>query len=215
MSKISDRRKNALESGAADYARKRQDIVQAAAALFKDVGLGNATMDEVAKRAGLDRASLYYYFKGKRDLFREMVGAATSDNIEMAEAIAASSDGPEVKLRRLVIGLFESYERHYPYLYVYLQEDMERLPQDNTVWSRRILDLNQRFNLAVTSIIRQGLETGVFQSKGSPKLIAAGVLGMCNWSHRWFRIDGPKSAGEIAEVFSDLVLSGLLSGHRG
>jgi len=211
MSKISTRRKIAREAGAADYARKRQEIIQAAAAVFRDQGLGNATMDEVAKRAGLDRASLYYYFNGKRELFREMVSAATNDNVEMAEAIAASQGDAETKLRQLIVGLFRSYERHYPYLYVYLQEDMDRLPRDGSAWSRRILDLNQRFDSAVTGIVSEGLGSGVFASNGSPKLIAAGVLGMCNWSHRWFRIDGPRSAEEIALIFSDMLLRGLVS----
>lgn len=209
MSKISDRRKNARDAGATDYERKRREIIQAAATVFKEQSLGNATMDEIAKRAGLDRASLYYYFKGKRELFRDMVSVATNDNVEMAEAIAASEDTADSKLRRLIIGLFESYERHYPYLYVYLQEDMNQLPQDNSAWSRKVMDLNHRFDTAVHSIVQQGFESGELVSKGSPKLIAAGVLGMCNWSHRWYRPNSLNTAQEIAEVFSALVLNGL------
>lgn len=209
MSKISARRQSARNIGAEEYERKRTEILRVAAAVFKEAGLGNATVDEVAKRAGLDRASLYYYFKGKAELFREMVGTATSDNVDMAEAIARSADDPETKLRKLIVALFQSYERHYPYLYVYLQEDMARLTHDNSDWSRSILQLNQRFEVAVTGIVGEGLDNGAFVSDGSPKLIMAGVVGMCNWSHRWFRAEGPMSATEIAVVFSDMILRGL------
>lgn len=214
MSKISARRQSARKMGAAEYEKKRTEILRVAASVFKEVGLGNATVDEVAKRAGLDRASLYYYFKGKRELFREMVGSATVDNVEMAESITASDADPATKLRKLVSALFESYERHYPYLYVYLQEDMNRLTHDNSAWSQKIIELNHRFDLAVTTIVNEGLEKGVFESGGNAKLIVAGVLGMCNWSHRWFRPDGAMRGAEIAEVFSDMILKGLAANAK-
>lgn len=212
MSKISARRTSAREAGAAEYAKKRKEILHTAAVVFKEMGYEAATVDDVAKRAMIDRASLYYYFKGKKDLFREMVGEATSDNVDMAESIAASDRTPEEKLRNLIVALFESYARHYPYLYVYLQEDMSRLAQDNSPWSNNIIALNRRFDVAVTGIVKEGIDKGSFRSKGSPKLIVAGILGMCNWSHRWFRVDGSLPAGEIADVFADMALSGLLTG---
>ena len=114
-------------------------------------------------------------------------------------------------MRRLIVTLFESYERHYPYLYVYLQEDMSRLAQDKSAWSTNIINLNRRFDVAVTRIVAEGLKSGVFVSSGSPKLIVAGILGMCNWSHRWFKSNGRLHASEIAEIFADMVLNGIVS----
>src|SRR5690349_11985994 len=119
MSKMSARRQSALKAGMDEYEKKRAEILQIAAGVFKEFGYEAATVDEIAKRAGLDRASLYYYYKGRKELFQAMVGLATAGNVEMAEAIAASDEPPAAKLRRLIVSLFESYERHYPYLYVY------------------------------------------------------------------------------------------------
>lgn len=206
ISKISVRRQNARGN---DYEAKRGEIMRVGATVFKEVGYDAATVDDIAKRAELDRATFYYYFKGKQELFREMVGSATLHNVDAAEAIAQLDDGPEQKLRALIVALLESYQLHYPYLFVYLQQDINRLAMDQSAWSAEILALNERFNSAVVSIIREGREKGVFVSKGSDKIVAAGVLGMCNWSHRWFRVDGPLSATEIGEIFSDLILGGL------
>jgi AcrR family transcriptional regulator len=211
VSKISARRSNARGNAAGDYETKRIEIMRIGATVFKEVGYDAATVDEIARRADLDRASLYYYFKGKQELFREMVGVATASNVESAEGIAALELPPEAKLRALIVALFESYQRHYPYLFVYLQQDINRLAADQSAWSAELLALNERFNAAVVTIIREGREAGVFVSKGSDKIVAAAVLGMCNWSHRWFRIDGEMSATDIAEVFSDLVLRGLVA----
>lgn len=193
-------------------AAKRSEIMKIGATLFKEVGYENATVDELAKRANMDRATLYYYFKGKQELFREMVNVATANNVAAAEAIAALKEAPDIKLRKLIEALFDSYQQHYPYLFVYLEQDISRLTIDQSAWSTEILSLNDRFNKAVVSIIREGRRAGLFVSRGSDKILAAGILGMCNWSHRWFTPNGRMKASDIAAVFADMVLAGICPG---
>jgi AcrR family transcriptional regulator len=193
---------------------KRGEIMKIGANLFKEVGYENATVDEIAKRASIDRATLYYYFRGKQELFREMVNVATATNVDTAEQIAKMHEAPDVKLRKLIGALFDSYEQHYPYLFVYLEQDISRLTQDQSAWSNEILSLNNRFNKAVVSIIHEGREAGMFSSRGSDKILAAGILGMCNWSYRWFTPQGKMAASEIAGVFADMVLAGLSPARR-
>ena len=193
-------------------AAKRLEIMRIGATLFKEVGYENATVDEIARRANMDRATLYYYFKGKQELFREMVNVATANNVAAAEDIAARPDPPDIKLRKLIKSLFDSYERDYPYLFVYLEQDISRLTIDQSAWSTEILNLNNRFDKAVVSIIREGRLAGLFVSHGSDKILAAGILGMCNWSHRWFNPEGAAKASDIAAVFADMVLAGICPG---
>ena len=138
-----------------------------------------------------------------------MVNVATANNVAAAEDIAALVEAPDIKLRKLIEALFDSYQQHYPYLFVYLEQDISRLTLDQSAWSAEILDLNDRFNKAVVSIIREGRLAGLFASQGSDKIIAAGILGMCNWSHRWFTPEGSLKASDIATVFADMVLSGI------
>ncbi|MDP3673845.1 MAG: TetR/AcrR family transcriptional regulator [Novosphingobium sp.] len=190
-------------------AAKRLEIMRIGATIFKEVGYENATVDDIAKRAKMDRATLYYYFKGKQELFREMVNVATASNVATAEQIAALDEPSDAKLRKLIHALFESYQQHYPYLFVYLEQDISRLTIDQSEWSAEILNLNNRFNCAVVKIIRDGRKSGLFLSRGSDKILAAGILGMCNWSHRWFKPEGAMTARDIADVFADLVLGGI------
>jgi len=195
-------------------AAKRLEIMKIGATVFKEVGYESATVDEIAKRANMDRATFYYYFKGKQELFREMVNLATANNVANAERIAALKEPPEVKLRKLVEALFDSYQQHYPYLYVYLERDISRLTFDQSEWSATIIAMNARFNQAAVSIVREGRETGAFIFSVSDKVIAAGVLGMCNWSHSWFNPDGALSAAEIGRAFADMVIEGICPSAR-
>jgi TetR/AcrR family transcriptional regulator, cholesterol catabolism regulator len=210
-SSISSRRLNARNAAEDDYEKRRAKLVEVAAMVFREKGFNAANVDDIAKRAGIDRASIYYYYKGKKELFREMVEQAITGNVERAEEIASTADLPSAKLRRLILALFQSYERHYPYLYVYVQEDMTRLMSDQSTWSRNVRSLSKRFDVATTSIIKDGLESAEFRSSGDAKVLAAGVIGMCNWSHRWFE-PGRHNAEDVANALADMVLQGLV-GH--
>ena len=61
MSYIAERRLEEKE-------RRRAEIVDAAEAAGRDVGLDALTMDDVARRARLSRALLYVYFQDRSDL---------------------------------------------------------------------------------------------------------------------------------------------------
>jgi AcrR family transcriptional regulator len=208
---LSNRRTNARSAGGEEYEKKRLAIISAAASIFREKGYAAANGDDIAKKARMDRASLYYYYAGKQEIFRDMVGEAVLDNVLMAEQIAASAEAPETKLRRLIEGLFTSYSRHYPYLFVFVQEEMTRLTKDKSNWSATMKRLDRRFDEAVIKIIQTGIDDGSLTTQGDARLMAAAIIGMCNWSHRWFDPNRGYEGAKIATAFSDLVLKGLLT----
>jgi len=207
---LSSRRSNARSTGGEEYEKKRKAIVLAAASIFREKGYAAANGDDIAKKAKMDRASLYYYYAGKQEIFRDMVGEAVTDNVLMAEQIAASQDAPASELRRLIEGLFSSYARHYPYLFVFVQEEMTRLTKDKSAWSATMKRLDKRFDDAVIKIIQKGMDDGSFK-KGDARLTAVGIIGMCNWSHRWFDPSRGIDGATVATTFSDLVLNGMIA----
>jgi TetR/AcrR family transcriptional regulator, cholesterol catabolism regulator len=210
MRGLSSRRSNARSAGGEEYEKKRMAIILAAASIFREKGYAAANGDDIAKKAKMDRASLYYYYAGKQEIFRDMVGEAVTDNVLMAEQIAASDDAPAGKLRRLIEGLFSSYARHYPYLFVFVQEEMTRLTKDKSNWSITMKRLDKRFDEAVIKIIQNGLDDGSF-NPGDARLMAVGIIGMCNWSHRWFDPGRGTDGAKVATAFSDLVLKGMIA----
>lgn len=70
---MSDRRESS-NSLPVDDARARVDqIAEAALRLFARYGYKRSSMDDIAKEAGLAKATLYLHFKGKDDVFRAML----------------------------------------------------------------------------------------------------------------------------------------------
>jgi hypothetical protein len=57
-------------------------------------------------------------------------------------------------------------------------------------------------------LIREGVEAGEFRPVDA-QIAAFSIIGMANWTSRWYRADGRLSAPEVAEAISDLALSSV------
>ncbi|MHA1673952.1 MAG: TetR/AcrR family transcriptional regulator [Promethearchaeota archaeon] len=53
--------------------KKRKQILSAATELFERFGYKKTTLDDIGKKVGLNRASLYYYFKSKEEIYMTIV----------------------------------------------------------------------------------------------------------------------------------------------
>jgi AcrR family transcriptional regulator len=168
-------------------------------------------MNDVATEAGADRASVYYYFKGKHELFHAVIIDAVQHLVDAAERIAAADVPAAEKVRELVAELMRAYTDHYPYLYVYVQEDMTKLSVNDTS-SKTLRQLARRFTGAVEGMMAAGIESGEFKSGLDAELATNAVLGALNWSHRWFKPGRATAPDEVAAVFIEIFLNGLVSG---
>lgn len=212
QSRISRRRAAAKADGGQAYAERRREIIAAAAAVFTEKGYRGASLAEVAAAVGTDRASLYYYIRSKEEALHEIVRDAAEANAVAAEAIQGGPGSAPDKIRQLIRSLMISYAEH-PYLLVYIQEDLTRVTDTKSAWSREMRRINKRYDEAVVAIIQSGIDDGSIKPVSSARLIANAVIGMVNWSHRWYR-PGDRalpSPDEIGTSFADAILGGL---HR-
>ena len=208
---IGKRRSAAGVDSRASYSLRRQEIAEAAVRVFNRLGYKGASLSAVASELGVDRATLYYYYSSKEQMFDETVRAVIEGNDELVRRIAASATSPNLKLRELISSMMISYAANYPLLYIYIREDLIHVSDKRSAWSAQMRKLNRSIEQSVIDIIEQGYADGSFRRVGSARTVAYGVLGMLNWSHRWFNPDKSEPAGEIGKVFAELVLSGLES----
>jgi AcrR family transcriptional regulator len=210
---IGKRRAAAKQDGAAAYQQRRKEIAIAAARVFNQRGLQGTTISAVADELSIDRASLYYYISCKEELFDEVIREASEENVAIARRIQASNESPRDKLRALISGLMESYGKHYPLLYIYIRENLSHVGAKRSKWARQMKKINRDYDDAVISIIEEGYADGSFRNLGSAKIVAYGILGMINWSNRWFRpAEYSETALAIGQTYADLIIGGLDSG---
>ena len=197
------------------YRERREEILRSAARVFKNKGLAGANLGDIATEAGADRASLYYYVGSKEELFHEVVREAVEANLAWAREFRTSDDPVPQKLRNMIISVMKSYGDNYPMLYVFVQENLSRMPAKYADWSRQMRDSNREFEQIFIDVIAKGMEEGSIRAVGSPTTVAYGVLGMLGWSYRWFNPETSSStAEEIGTMFADSLLYGLQTGRR-
>jgi len=91
--------------------RKFDQVLNGARAVFMRDGFEGASVDEIAKTAGVSKATLYSYFPDKRLLFAEVAKAECLRQAENALELADGCTDPRQVLREAgsrIIGFFRS-----------------------------------------------------------------------------------------------------------
>jgi AcrR family transcriptional regulator len=210
QSLIARRRAAALGGRGLGYHQRRADIIRAAATVFKEKGYRGTSLADIAEAMSVDRATLYYYVGSKEELLDEVVTDLVEANLVTAEQIRDTDEPAPAKLRRLVTSLMCSYADHYPFLYVYLQENLGQVVGQRQAWAQQMRLVNRRYEEAVEAIVRTGIEEGTLRPVTDPRVLAFGVMGMVSWTHRWFNPQRTTTdAQTIGAAYVDVLLNGM------
>jgi TetR/AcrR family transcriptional regulator, cholesterol catabolism regulator len=209
--RMGQRRMVNSDASSAFYRERRKAIVDAAAATFQERGYGATTIAAIAEKLNTDRATLYYYFGSKQELFRQVVREVAKDAVEAAEAIASKAMPAGEKLREAFQSVLETYSSSYPYMHVFLQENFPVVHAPEDDWNTEARDWAKRYYLAIRRIIQQGVDEGSFHLTLPLGVTTMGVLGTVNWAHRWYRPGRALSPKGIGDGFSRMLLMGLTS----
>jgi len=210
-SEIARRRQTARNDGAPGYQDRRQEIIEAAGQVFKRKGYRATSLSDIAQEAGTDRATIYYYASGKAELFDDVVSEAVEANTVLAETVRASRVPAPERIRTVISALMASYADNFPYLYVFVQENLSHVAPERVEWSQRMRQLNRRYEDALVGILSDGIDEGTITPTGDPRIMAYGLLGTLAWTNRWFKPNEspPHSAEDIAATFAETFLRGV------
>ena len=194
----------------------RDEILAVATRLFAERGFAQTTMSEIARAAGLQQSSLYYWFK-RKELILQATFAVNRVPLEFIERIGAGSGSPGLKLYRLV-----RFDTRQLCLSPCDVNEVERLAsQQPDVFADFWRD-RQRLHDWAVRLIRAGIEEGQFVD-ADPELSALGMLSFNEGVQNWFRYQDRRhpgtgsrfahptySADQVAEFLASTALRGLL-----
>ena len=181
------------------------DIVSAAAKVFRTKGYHAATVRDIAEEVGILKGSLYHHFASKEELLYLVVKEPIAQMYRAIAEIAAADLAATEKLRRAISAHLEAFDRHYPHLFVYLRE--------REAVKRRFREMigfsPKEYYRCWQQILHEGVENGEFRSDFDIQITSYGLLGMLNWSCEWYDPQGRLSIQEVAEEFTALALASL------
>lgn len=82
---------------------KREKILEIAQILFLKKGFNNTSVELIAKEARIAKGTLYYYYKNKNSLLREIVQKNINDNIRGFEEILNQNESPLIQMSEIIL----------------------------------------------------------------------------------------------------------------
>jgi TetR/AcrR family transcriptional regulator len=112
-------------------------IARAAKEVFAERGYQRATLEEIAQRAGMAKATIYLYYRNKDDLFLHVVEELVNLVMAATAQEATTLKPPLAKLSSMVRAKVEFYERERAFLRIYLSEKQGQEVAPKTPTKRR------------------------------------------------------------------------------
>jgi AcrR family transcriptional regulator len=152
-----------------------QQIIDAALAVFGERGLAAARLEDIAKRAGLSKGTIYLYFPNKEELFRGVVRHTIVAQIERAEGelAAATQQSAHETLAQFVRGYWGFLRSpNFAALFRLIHAELSNFPDLARFYSREVIE---RVFRLITGILERGVHNGEFRDVDPA--VAARMLG--------------------------------------
>lgn len=185
--------------------KRASSVYRVAAEIMCHKGYGATSMNDIAEAAGLTKAGIYHYIRGKEDLLFEIMTYAM-DNVERGIiAPAREVADAEERLRTIVERHTRSVIEGVGAVTIVLEEMTALTPAH-----RRLITARKR---AYLDFIRQTLQQLASEGKLrniNPTAGAFGMLGMILWISRWYRRDGKITPRKALNDYLEMTMHALI-----
>ncbi|WP_404477640.1 TetR/AcrR family transcriptional regulator [Novosphingobium sp. BL-52-GroH] len=185
--------------------RRVADIILAARAVIREKGYEQASMAEIAERAGVVEGTLYRYFENRRALLIRVADEWFSEKLAEDTGIAGIRDTRD-KLRHIIWRALQ-ITRSEPALSRFVLTEVRP-----TVDYResRFYALIRRFTSEVRTLCREAVATGEFRADVPDTLMRDLVFGgMEHQTWAFLRGDGDFDTASAADGIADVVYRGM------
>jgi AcrR family transcriptional regulator len=178
-------------------------LLDVAVRVFLDRGYDGSSLDQVARAAGITKASIYYHARGKEELLLRGAGRAF-DALYAALEEPEAAKGPALRrLKHMIRRTIDITIAMTPEVALLLRV------RGNTRAERRILERRREFDHLMAELIVAAQKEKSIRNDIDARLAARLLFGMLNSITEWYRREGALRAPEIADAVFKLAFDGL------
>ncbi|MBA93768.1 MAG: hypothetical protein CMG47_01715 [Candidatus Marinimicrobia bacterium] len=178
----------------------RQDLIlDGALQVFKLKGIEGSTMDEIALESGFGKATLYYYFKSKEEVFSAILTNGWKilwDNLE--PVISEDNKSPRDTFINILLCISDNV-RSRPGLYEFLFNAPKKINFDSQDWR----PYQERIYSVISTLLKEGIKLGEFP-KSKPEVLFKALGGLFMGLVLMGK-DKPVSKKDIEQLLNDLI----------
>lgn len=192
-----------------------QELLDAALDLFVERGYAATRLDDVARRAGVSKGTLYLYYENKEDLFKAVVRTSIVPVIGEAEESVAEFEGHSADLLRHLV---HSWWRRVGAtkasgIVKLVMAEADNFPELACFYQDEVINRSRK---TMSSMLERGIACGDFRPFDvtlMTQVLMAPLLMLITWKHSV----GPCPRAELEpqaflDTFLDMALHGLLPG---
>jgi len=203
MDNVRRRRELGRPSAKSRKAYNFDALLDVAVRVFLERGYDGSSLDQVARAAGITKASIYYHARGKEELLLRGAGRAF-DALYAVLQEPESSSGPAVdRLKHVVRRTIEITMTMTPEVALLLRV------RGNTRAEKRILERRREFDHLIAELVEAAQKEKSIRDDLDPRLATRLLFGMLNSISEWFRKEGAMGAPELADAVFKLAFAGL------
>ena len=187
----------------------KERIIDTALVLFEKNGYHGVTVDQIVEQSGTSKGGFYHNFKTKDELLYHIHDVFISYVLEKAIDVQNNHhfETPTARLCATIQSFTKVFDLYKPHITVFYQESTYLTEE----YSQRINEKRDQYRRIIVQIIEEGQASGDFRPEVPADIAAMAIIGMINWTYKWFNKDGRLSIEAIARIFNDLLLHSLLS----
>jgi len=191
---------------------RRAQIIQAALACFTRKGYNNTTMDDIVTESGLSKGTLYWYFKGKDDLFAAAIMSLLMDVGEEAVVALEQCTTASERLRALAQSAANFSKKAEGFFSLFLEfwASSPRREEAGQLW----IGLLVQYKDLVVEIIEEGVRNGEFKPVDAEQLVWA-LLAAYDGLAAYIMFIPDMDLERVSQVFIKTLLDGLAADGSG
>jgi len=182
-----------------------QEILDVALELFAKNGYTGTSTQDIGDRVGLDKTSLYYYFRSKEEILFQVV-ARLRERGDLRMMRIESLDVPaDERLAAAIRAHCREIRDHRDEAQVYLIESRHVVGKHRAELAR----FHRAYEHRLQQLIVAGQEEGLFDPALDPLIVTNGMLAMLNGLFNTRRSVDPEYMDNSTETYVRLILAGL------
>src|SRR4051812_16515121 len=139
-----------------------KQTLDAALAVFGERGLATARLDDIAKRAGLSKGTIYLYFPNKEELFREVIRYTVIEKIEEREQLVMTAPGTATEVLEQYLRTYWTFIRSEQFgpLFRLVHAEIHNFPDLAQFYATEVVARGHRL---IAGLLSRGIESGEFR----------------------------------------------------